>query len=101
MPNRCFGIGLLCSRWHRIVCFNKLGEIVRDHLHKGNKIYIEGKLRTRKWQDNNNNDRYITEVIGDKIEFFSNQGGNYNNNNDEDISSSNNNDDEIDDDIPF
>jgi len=50
------------TEWHRIVFRNKLAEIVSQYLTKGSKIYAEGSLRTRKWQDNNGNDQYSTEV---------------------------------------
>ena len=51
------------TEWHRIVFFNRLAEIVGEYVHKGDKIYIEGKLQTRKWQDQNGQDRYTTEVV--------------------------------------
>ncbi len=49
--------------WHRIILFGKLAEIASEYLTKGSQIYIEGSLQTRKWQDKNGNERYITEVI--------------------------------------
>jgi len=51
------------TEWHRVVFFGKLAEIVKDYLHKGSKIYVEGQLRTRKWQDKEGQDRYTTEVV--------------------------------------
>ncbi|CUR53337.1 single-stranded DNA-binding protein [Buchnera aphidicola] len=51
------------TEWHRLVVFGKLAEIAAQYLHKGSQIYIEGSLQTRKWQDQNGIDRYITEVI--------------------------------------
>ncbi len=51
------------TEWHRVILFGKLAEIANQYLHKGSKVYIEGKLQTRKWQDNNGNDKYSTEVI--------------------------------------
>ena len=51
------------TEWHRVVMFGKLAEIAGQYLHKGSKVYIEGKLQTRKWQDNNGNDKYTTEVV--------------------------------------
>ncbi|WP_066017758.1 single-stranded DNA-binding protein [Endozoicomonas atrinae] len=51
------------TEWHRIVVFGKLAEIAQQLVRKGSKLYIEGKLQTRKWQDNNGQDRYITEII--------------------------------------
>lgn len=53
------------TEWHRIVIFGKLAEIAKQYLHKGSKVYIEGKLRTRKWQGQDGQDRYTTEVIVD------------------------------------
>ena len=51
------------TEWHRVVFFNKLGEIAGEYLKKGSKVYIEGKLQTRKWQDRDGNDKYTTEVV--------------------------------------
>jgi single-strand DNA-binding protein len=51
------------TEWHRVVFFGKLAEIVKQYLHKGSKIYVEGQLRTKKWQDKEGQDRYTTEVI--------------------------------------
>lgn len=51
------------TEWHRVVIFGKLAEIARQYVHKGSKVYIEGKIQTRKWQDNNGQDRYTTEVV--------------------------------------
>ncbi|MBV5273432.1 MAG: single-stranded DNA-binding protein [Lamprocystis purpurea] len=51
------------TEWHRVVFFGKLAEIVKQYLHKGSKIYVEGQLRTKKWQDKEGHDRYTTEVI--------------------------------------
>ena len=51
------------TEWHRVVFFGKVAEVVKDYLHKGSKIYVEGQLRTRKWQDKDGQDRYTTEVI--------------------------------------
>ncbi len=50
------------TEWHRVVFFGKLAEIVKQYLHKGSKVYVEGQLRTRKWQDKEGHDRYTTEV---------------------------------------
>jgi single-strand DNA-binding protein len=55
------------TEWHRVVFFGKLAEIVQMYLKKGSKIYIEGKLQTRKWQDQNGVERYSTEVIVDSF----------------------------------
>ncbi|CBJ82498.1 ssDNA-binding protein controls activity of RecBCD nuclease [Xenorhabdus bovienii SS-2004] len=51
------------TEWHRVVIFGKLAEIAEEYLHKGTQVYIEGQLQTRKWQDNQGQDRYSTEVV--------------------------------------
>jgi len=53
------------TEWHNVVFFGKLAEVVKQYLHKGSKIYVEGKLRTRKWQGQDGQDRYTTEVVVD------------------------------------
>ncbi|MFB1485513.1 MULTISPECIES: single-stranded DNA-binding protein [unclassified Thiocapsa] len=53
------------TEWHKVVFFGKIAEIVKQYLHKGSKIYVEGKLRTRKWQGQDGQDRYTTEVVVD------------------------------------
>ncbi len=53
------------TEWHRVVIFGKLAEIARDYLKKGSKVYIEGRLQTRKWQDQAGVDRYTTEIVVD------------------------------------
>jgi single-strand DNA-binding protein len=53
------------TEWHNVVFFGKIAEIVKQYLHKGSKIYVEGKLRTRKWQGQDGQDRYTTEVVVD------------------------------------
>jgi single-strand DNA-binding protein len=58
------------TEWHRIVFFNRLAEIVGEYLHKGSKVYIEGNLRTRKWQDKGGNDRYTTEIIANEMQIL-------------------------------
>ena len=56
--------------WHRVVFFNRQAEIARDYLTKGSKVYIEGKLQTRKWQDQSGQDRYSTEIIGNELQML-------------------------------
>jgi len=56
------------TEWHRIAIFGKLAEIVGQYLKKGSQVYFEGKLRTRKWQDQNGQDRYTTEVVVDQFD---------------------------------
>ena len=64
------------TEWHRLVFFSRLAEIVGEYLRKGSQIYIEGRLQTRKWQDQSGNDRYTTEiVVADMQMLGSRQGG--------------------------
>ena len=58
------------TEWHRIVFFNRLAEIAGEYLHKGSKVYVEGSLRTRKWQDKSGLDRYTTEIIGNEMQML-------------------------------
>ena len=58
------------TEWHRIALFNRLGEIAGEYLRKGSKVYIEGSLRTRKWQDKNGQDRYTTEIIANEMQML-------------------------------
>ncbi len=63
------------TEWHRVVMFNKLAEIARDYLKKGSKVYVEGSLRTRKWQDKNGQERYTTEIMANDIQMLDAKGG--------------------------
>lgn len=63
------------TEWHRVVFFRRLAEIVGEYLKKGSKIYIEGKLQTRKWQDQNGQDRWTTEVIANEMQMLDSRGG--------------------------
>ena len=58
------------TEWHRIVANNRLGEIAQQYLKKGSKVYIEGSLRTRKWNDQNSQERYSTEVRADSLQML-------------------------------
>ncbi|ENX49073.1 hypothetical protein F943_01466 [Acinetobacter ursingii NIPH 706] len=58
------------TEWHRIVVKNRLGEIAQQYLKKGSKVYIEGKLRTRTWKDQNNQEHYTTEVQADQMQML-------------------------------
>lgn len=62
------------TEWHKIVFFNRLGEIAAEYLKKGSKVYVEGQLRTRKWQDKDGNDRYSTEIIGSEMQMLDSKG---------------------------
>jgi single-strand DNA-binding protein len=63
------------TEWHKVAMFNKLAEIAAEYLRKGSQVYIEGKLRTRKWQDRDGNDRYTTEIIADEMQMLGGRGG--------------------------
>ena len=58
------------TEWHRVVMFNRLGEIAGEYLKKGAQVYIEGRLQTRKWQDNSGADRYTTEVVANEMQML-------------------------------
>lgn len=58
------------TEWHRIVFFNRLAEIAGQYLRKGSKIYVEGSMRTRKWQDQNGADRYATEIVASEMQML-------------------------------
>lgn len=58
------------TEWHRVVLFGRTAEIARDYLHKGSPAYIEGRLRTRKWTDQQGQDRYTTEIFGDVLQLL-------------------------------
>jgi single-strand DNA-binding protein len=63
------------TEWHSIVLYDKLGEIAAEYLKKGSQVYIEGSLRTRKWQDKEGKDRYTTEIIGQNMQMLGGRGG--------------------------
>lgn len=63
------------TEWHRVVCFNRLGEIAGEYVRKGSRMYIEGSLRTRKWQDQQGQDRYTTEIIASDIQLLDSRTG--------------------------
>lgn len=58
------------TEWHRVVAFNRLAEIMGQYLKKGSKVYIEGKITTRKWQDQSGNDRYTTEIVANEMQML-------------------------------
>ena len=62
------------TEWHRVVFFNKLAEIAGEYLKKGSKVYIEGSLRTRKWQGQDGQDRYTTEPVADQMQMLDSRG---------------------------
>jgi single-strand DNA-binding protein len=63
------------TEWHRVAMFGRLAEIAAEYLRKGSQVYIEGKLRTRKWQDQSGNDRYSTEIIADEMQMLGGRSG--------------------------
>jgi len=63
------------TEWHRVVFFNRLAEIAGEYLHKGSKVYIEGALRTRKWQDKEGKDQYTTEIVANEMQMLDSRGG--------------------------
>jgi single-strand DNA-binding protein len=63
------------TEWHRVATFDRLAEIAAEYLKKGSKVYIEGKLRTRKWTDKEGKDRYSTEIIADQMQMLDSRGG--------------------------
>jgi single-strand DNA-binding protein len=63
------------TEWHSIALFGRLGEIAAEYLRKGSQVFVEGKLRTRKWQDKQGNDRYTTEIIADNMQMLGARGG--------------------------
>ncbi len=62
------------TEWHRVAMFNRLAEVAAEYLRKGSQVYIEGKLRTRKWQGQDGNDRYTTEIIADEMQMLGGRG---------------------------
>lgn len=63
------------TEWHKVVAFRRLAEIMGEYLKKGSKVYIEGQLRTRKWQDNQGQDRYTTEINARDMLMLGDSGG--------------------------
>ncbi len=63
------------TEWHRVAFFGKLAEIAGEYLKKGSQVYIEGRIRTRKWQDKDGQDRYTTEIIADTMQMLGGRGG--------------------------
>jgi single-strand DNA-binding protein len=62
------------TEWHRVALFGRLAEVAGEYLRKGSKVYIEGSLRTRKWQDKQGNDRYSTEIVGNDLQMLDGRG---------------------------
>ncbi len=62
------------TEWHKIIFFNKLADIAGQYLKKGSKVYVEGKLQTRKWQDKDGNDRWSTEIVANEMQMLDSRG---------------------------
>jgi len=58
------------TEWHRVVFFGRLGEIAAEYLSKGRQVYVEGRIRTNKWQDRDGNDRYTTEIVANEMQML-------------------------------
>jgi len=63
------------TEWHKIAMFGRLAEIAAEYLRKGSQVYIEGKPRTRKWQDKEGKDRWTTEIVADEMQMLGSKGG--------------------------
>ena len=63
------------TEWHSVAMFGRLAEIAGEYLRKGSQVYIEGRLRTRKWQDKTGNDRYTTEIVANEMQMLGSRGG--------------------------
>ena len=63
------------TEWHRVALFGRLAEVAGEYLRKGSQVYIEGRLRTRKWQDKQGNDRYSTEIVANDMQMLGSRGG--------------------------
>ena len=63
------------TEWHSVAMFGRLAEIAGEYLRKGSQVYIEGRLRTRKWQDKEGRDRYTTEIIANEMQMLGSRGG--------------------------
>jgi single-strand DNA-binding protein len=63
------------TEWHKVAMFGRLAEIAAEYLRKGSQVYIEGKLRTRKWQDKEGKDRWTTEIVADEMQMLGGKGG--------------------------
>ena len=63
------------TEWHSVVFFDRLAEVAAEYLRKGSQVYVEGRLRTRKWQDKSGNDRYTTEIVASEMQMLGGRGG--------------------------
>ncbi len=65
------------TEWHKVTIWGKLADIAGQYLRKGSSVYLEGKIQTRKWQDQNGQDRYSTEIVADQMQMLGGKGGNH------------------------
>ncbi len=63
------------TEWHRVVFYGRTAEVVGEYLKKGSAVYVEGRIQTRKWQDKDGQDRYTTEIVGDRMQMLGGRGG--------------------------
>lgn len=63
------------TEWHRVIFFNRLAEIAGKYLRKGSKVYVDGRIQTRKWQDQNGQDRYSTEIVAEQMQMLNSSNG--------------------------
>ena len=63
------------TEWHRVAFFGRLAEVAGEYLKKGSPVYVEGRIRTRKWQDKDGNDRYSTEIVAEAMQLLGSRGG--------------------------
>jgi single-strand DNA-binding protein len=101
------------TEWHRVVFFGRLAEIVEEYLKKGSQVYIEGSIRTRKWKDQNDQDRWTTEIVASEMQMLSSRNsGDYGQSSDSQVASetsessrstseTSDKNPDLDDDIPF
>jgi single-strand DNA-binding protein len=89
------------TEWHRIVMFRRLAEIAGEYLRKGSQVYLEGKLKTRKWQDKSGNDRYTTEIEAFQMQMLGSKGDQGNSNPAESPAREGAAEKDFEDDIPF
>jgi len=89
------------TEWHKVSMFNRLAEIAGEYLRKGSQVYIEGKIRTRKWQDKDGNDRWTTEIIADQMQMLGASGTSSQSSTTKPAATPKPNTEDFDDDIPF
>ncbi len=63
------------TEWHRVVFFNRLAEVAGEYLRKGSQVYVEGRIQTRKWQDQSGQDRYSTEIVAEEMQMLGSRSG--------------------------